>query len=118
MAMMGTPSLKVRTMPDNSPALEDRALSVWSKRKRLELCAQRALLSATEDLTVCCLASLGRLRERTDRLARLLAENHLLKIRIAELKSGLAILRSTRESVQPRHRRHYKPAERFQSSIT
>jgi len=93
--------------------LEDRAILTWSQRKRLDGQAQRALLSASQDLTVCCLASLGRLRQQGDALSRLMAECRRLRIKAAERDETISILRERLKRMEPRRRPHYSPEARF-----
>jgi hypothetical protein len=70
---------------DSEAKLEDRALAAWAKRRLLPRPAVKALLAATESLTLAGLAALGRLRERGEQ-ARLLAENRRLRIENDELR--------------------------------
>jgi hypothetical protein len=98
--------------PDDLP-LDDRAIQTWSRRKQLDAEAQRGLLAASQDLTVCCLASLSRLRQRGDAAPRLLAECRLLRITLAERDETIAILRQRIEKIEPRRRPHYSPEARF-----
>jgi len=95
-------------------SLEDRAIFTWSRRKQLEAQAQRALLSASEDLTVCCLVALGRLRASGDAQARLLAETRRLRIENAQFRSENGLLRGRLEKIPARQRPYYTPAARFQ----
>jgi putative transposase len=100
-------------MLDSEATLEDRALAAWMRRRLLPRPAAKALLAATESLTLACLAALNRLRESGE-LASLVAENRRLRVEIAELRSENEILRSRIERIPPHERPHYSPEARFE----
>src|SRR5262245_53532390 len=100
-------------MPSITLPSEERVARTWTKRKHLPSQTARALLSATEDLTVCALMAMARLRRFPDPLARVRAEVHRLRLDNARLASEADILRARLRRFPARERPHYSPSERF-----
>jgi putative transposase len=98
--------------PSPEATLADRALAHWVSQRRVPAGAAHQLLAAAEALTLACLTSLERLRER-GRLGRLDADNKRLRLENAELRELIAIHRSRLEPIPPRQRPHYSPETRF-----
>jgi transposase InsO family protein len=98
---------------DDGTGLDDRVITSWSRRKALDRRARSILLSASEDLTVCCLLSLSRVRESRDPQAKLFTENRKLRIENARLQDENRLLRGRLQTIPARQRPHYSPAARF-----
>jgi transposase InsO family protein len=107
------PGGSLTTKPPVFTPPEDRVHHTWAKRRHLPRQAARALLSATQDLTVCALEAMARLRRRDDPLARACAEIHRLRLEVARVRAENDILRARLQRIPARERPHYTPSERF-----
>jgi transposase InsO family protein len=99
--------------PDPDVQLQDRAILAAARRKPLELQARRALLSACEDLTVCSVVAVARLREQPDAKATLLARLRETETKRREAEDRAEILAVRLDRIEPRSRPHYSPECRF-----
>jgi hypothetical protein len=99
--------------PEPNVPLQDRAVLTAARRKPLELQARKALLSASEDLTLCSLVALARLRDQPDAKAALLAGLRETEMRWREAEDRAQILAERLDRIEPRCRPHYCPETRF-----
>jgi putative transposase len=99
--------------PEADLPLQDRAVLTATRRKPLELQARRALLSACEDLTLCSLVALARLRDQPDAKAALLVRLREAETRRREAEGRADILPERLDRIDPRCRPHYSPEARF-----
>ncbi len=97
--------------PDDDLAL--RAVLACARRHSTGRHAERALLQATEDLSVCSVAAWQRLRADGTTAEKLFVELQHMRFLLREARERAEILAARLERVEPRRRRHYTPPLRF-----
>jgi len=108
-----TPLPRLAPSPELDDDLALRAVLARARRRSDERHAERALLQATEDLTVCSAAAWERLRNSGATTERLFAELQHTRFLLREACDRAEILAARLERVEPRRRRHYTPPLRF-----
>ena len=94
--------------------VDDLVLRVASaKRPSYDRHAQRALLAATEDLTLAIVAACNRLREQGTTFEQLFGELVESRILLAEVRGRNEIMAERLAAMEPRQRPHYSPRGRF-----
>jgi transposase InsO family protein len=103
--------------PDSSLELDDdlalRAVLACARRHTDRRHAERALLHATEDLSVCSVAAWQRVRADGTTAEKLFVELQHMRVLLREARERAEILATRLERVEPRRRRHYTPPLRF-----
>ena len=105
------PTLSPAPRPDDDLAL--RAVLACARRRAAPRQAERALLQATEDLTLCSFAAWERQRSEGTTAERLFVELQKARFLLREARDHAQILAARLERVEPRRRRHYTPPLRF-----
>jgi transposase InsO family protein len=90
-----------------------RAVLACARRRTDEHHAERALLRATEDLSVCSVAAWQRHRAEGTTAEKLFVELQRTGLLLREARERADILAARLERVEPRRRRHYTPPLRF-----
>jgi transposase InsO family protein len=99
--------------PDTAEDLTMRAVVTCARRRRRERHAERALLEATEDLTLCCAAAWERLRQKGTTAEKLYVELQKARFLLHELRDRNDILGQYISQREARRRHRYSPGLRF-----
>ena len=111
--MNPSPVPSPRSCPEPDDDLALRAVLASARRHPDDRQAQRALLQATEDLTLCFTAAWERLRQQGTTAEQLLAELHKTLFLLQEALDRVEILVARLAKLEARSRPHYSPALRF-----
>jgi transposase InsO family protein len=90
-----------------------RAVRLAARYRRQERQAERALLQATEDLTLCCAAAWERLRQNGTTAEQLYADLRKARFLLHEVQDRNEILGEHLADREPRRRHRYSPSLRF-----
>ena len=90
-----------------------RAVLACARRRTDEHHAERALLRATEDLSVCSVVAWQRHRAEGTTAEKLVVELQRTRLLLRKARERAEILAARFERVEPRRRRHYTPPLRF-----
>ena len=103
--------------PDPPPELDDdlamRAVLACARRRSDERRSERALLQATEDLTLCSAAAWEKQRSEGTTAEELWVELQHTRLLLREAREQIEVLTDRFERVEPRRRRRYTPPLRF-----
>ena len=111
--MTRTPVALARYCPEPGDDLALRAVISCTKRHGDERQAQRALLQATEDLTLCFTAACERLRQDGTTAQQLYLELQKTRFLLQEMRDRDEILVARLARLEPRSRPRYSPELRF-----
>lgn len=112
---MDTRTLSTRSPrpPEPEDDLALRAVVACAKRRSDERQAERALLQATEDLTLCSAAAWEKQRGAGTTAEKLWVDLQHTQLLLREAREQIEILTARFQGVEPRRRRRYTPALRF-----
>jgi transposase InsO family protein len=100
-------------LPEIDDELVLRAIVACARRRTDERHAERALLQATEDLSVCSVAAWQRHWSDGTTAEKLFVELQRTRLLLREARERAEILAARLERVEPRRRRHYTPPLRY-----
>jgi transposase InsO family protein len=112
---MGNPTLRTRSSHSAEPEddLALRAVVACARRRAGERQAERALLQAAEELTICSCAAWEKRRCQGTTAERLFVELQETRMLLREARERAEILSARIGRVEPRRRRRYTPPLRF-----